>query len=183
MLTRAKTGLLLIDVQGTLARRVADSEQLIANVEALIKGLQALDLPVVWVEQNPDKLGATVTELAQLLPSNRPVTKFSFDACASLDVMQHIETSGCQQWLVAGIEAHICVYQTCAHLHTRGYETHLVVDAISSRAPSNKSLAIQKLQQLGVHLTSVEMCLYELVKDCRDPAFRTILQSVKAASD
>ncbi len=181
MLLSDKTGLLLIDVQGTLATMVADSDGLIARLQALITGAQALDLPIVWVEQNPQKLGQTVPALRDLLPTQQPVTKFTFNACACDEVMQQIEQTGRRSWLVTGIEAHICVYQTAAQLHARGFDTHLVVDAIASRTLSNQTLATQKLATAGVNLTSVEMCLYEMVQDCRAPAFKIILESVKAA--
>nr|WP_269745102.1 hypothetical protein [Aeromonas tecta] len=36
-----------------------------------------------------------------------------------------------------------------------------------------------QLAAYGAALTSVEMCLYELLGDCRDPAFREILALVR----
>lgn len=80
MLTASTTGLLVVDIQGKLARLVEGSPALIANSARLVQGAQALGLPVVWLEQNPDKLGPTVPEL-QPLQSGAPVlTKFSFGA-------------------------------------------------------------------------------------------------------
>ena len=55
----------------------------------------------------------------------------------------------------------------------------LVVDAVSSRTAANRELAIGQLAARGASLTSVEMCLYELMGDCRHPAFRQILALVK----
>lgn len=67
MLNKQATGLIIIDIQGKLARLVSNSEALISNCTKLVKGAQALDLPIVWLEQNPDKLGATIEELQALL--------------------------------------------------------------------------------------------------------------------
>ena len=55
----------------------------------------------------------------------------------------------------------------------------MVVDAVSSRTAANRELAIGQLAARGASLTSVEMCLYELMGDCRHPAFRQILALVK----
>ena len=72
MLNRQTTALLVIDVQGRLARIVNESESLIANIQRLIRGATILDLPVIWIEQNPEGLGDTVPELAELLPRIPP---------------------------------------------------------------------------------------------------------------
>lgn len=80
---------------------------------------------------------------------------------------------------MCGIEAHICVYQTVLGLLDSGADVSLVVDAVSSRSAANRDLAIAQLATRGARLTSVEMCLYELLGDCRHPAFRPILALIK----
>ncbi|ASK54167.1 isochorismatase family protein [Vibrio tarriae] len=179
MLSKEDTGLILIDIQGKLARIVSESDLLIKHCQALILGAQALDMPILWLEQNPEKLGETVEELRELLPNVKRIKKYTFDACVESNFMRAIQESGCQSWLVAGIEAHICVYQTASHLKLIGYDVHLVVDCISSRTQVNKELAINKLIQQDVAITGVEMCLYELVQDCRVREFSTILKLIK----
>ena len=47
MIDRDNTGLLIVDIQGKLARLVDNSEALIANCGKLIEGAQALSLPIV----------------------------------------------------------------------------------------------------------------------------------------
>ncbi len=179
MLTVSTTGLLVVDIQGKLARLVEGSPALIANSTRLIQGAQALGLPVVWLEQNPDKLGPTVPEL-QPLQSGAPVlAKFSFGALGEPAVADALARTGRRHWLVCGIEAHICVYQTVLGLLDSGAHVSLVVDAVSSRSAANRDLAITQLAARGARLTSVEMCLYELLGDCRHPAFRPILALIK----
>lgn len=179
MLDRNHTGLLVVDIQGKLARLVEGSTPLIANVSILIKGIQALGLPVIWLEQNPDKLGPTVPELQSLQAGAPVLPKFSFGALGEPQVAATINQSGVTHWLVCGIEAHICVYQTVLGLLEAGLAATLVVDAVSARIAANKEIAITKLAARGAELGSVEMCLYELLGDCRDPAFRSILPLVK----
>ena len=46
--------------------------------------------------------------------------------------------------------------------------------------PDHVALSLYgQLTERGAALTSVEMCLYELMGDCRHPAFREILALVK----
>ncbi len=179
MLSRENTGLILVDVQGKLARLVHESERVIAQCETLVQGAKALALPILWLEQNREKLGATVESLSLLLTGHKPIVKFTFDACEEVSFMRAVRDTGRTSWLICGIEAHICVYQTALHLRLLNYQVQLVGDCISSRYPANIQLAKEKLLHSGVGLTGVEMCLYELVKDCRAPEFREILALIK----
>ncbi|UUM31975.1 hydrolase [Vibrio japonicus] len=179
MLIKENTGLIVVDIQGKLARIVHDSETLIANSAKLIKGAQVLGLPILWLEQNSEKLGPTVEELGILLDEQQPIEKFTFNGCAEPNFMEAVRRSDVQTWLVCGIETHICVYQTAMGLKHHGYGVQLVQDCISSRTAENKQLGITKLINNGIELTGLEMCLYELVKDCRETEFRDVLSLIK----
>ncbi|HBY88037.1 MAG TPA: hydrolase, partial [Colwellia sp.] len=90
-----------------------------------------------------------------------------------------VKATNVDTWIVCGIEAHICVYQTAISLKRMGFEVQIVSDCVSSRELANKKLAINKLVNNGVELTGLEMCLFELVKDCRSPVFKEILALIK----
>ena len=179
MLDKENTGLIVIDIQGKLARLVHESDAVIANCEKLIKGAQALSLPILWLEQNPRKLGPTVEILAEILDNQQPIAKFTFDACLEPKFIEAVQAANIESWLICGIEAHICVYQTALSLKVSGFNVQLVGDCISSRSLDNKTLAISKLLNHGIDTTSLEMCLYELVKDCRAVEFKEILGLIK----
>jgi nicotinamidase-related amidase len=179
MLDKNNTGLIIVDIQGKLARLVHDSDSLIANCEKLIKGAQYLDLPIICIEQFPDKLGTTVDEINSLLNNSNPIPKFTFNGCEEPKFIAAVQAANIDTWLVCGIEAHICAYQTAMGLLNHGYNVQLVSDCVSSRTLINKQLAINKLMTKGVDITGLEMCLYELVKDCRTAEFRQILTLIR----
>ncbi|MCC4816263.1 hydrolase [Vibrio lentus] len=179
MLNRSNTGLVVVDVQGKLARLVDDSDTLISNCGKLIKGAQVLGLPIISLEQNPEKLGATVDELNDLLSDAKPIPKFTFNACDEPKFVEAVQAKDVETWLVCGIEAHICVYQTALGLLELGHKVLVVSDCISSRTALNKDLAIRRLADAGVQITGLEMSLYELVKDCRVPEFKSILSLIR----
>ncbi|KGJ90786.1 isochorismatase family protein [Colwellia psychrerythraea] len=183
MLKKESTGLIVVDIQGRLTRLVHDSDALVSNCEKLIKGVQALELPILWLEQNPEKIGETVEELSTLLssPTNHqePIIKYTFDGCENAQFIDAVKDTNVDTWIVCGIEAHICVYQTALSLKHMGFKVQIVSDCVSSRELANKTLAINKLVNNGVELTGLEMCLFELVKDCRTPVFKEILTLIK----
>ncbi|WP_261886753.1 hydrolase [Vibrio pomeroyi] len=179
MLTKQKTGLVVVDVQGKLARLVDESETLISNCGKLIEGAQVLGLSVVSLEQNPEKLGPTVSELNDLLSDAKSISKFTFNACNEPKFVEAVQAKDVDTWLVCGIEAHICVYQTAMGLLDLGYKVQVVGDCVSSRTALNKKLAISRLRDAGVQITGLEMSLYELVKDCRAPEFKSILSLIR----
>jgi nicotinamidase-related amidase len=179
MLTKGKTGLVVIDVQGKLSTVVHDSERFIANLVTLIKAAKLLDMPILWLEQNPEKLGKTVPELQEVLGSVTPISKFSFSACGEPVFVEAVKKTKVKTWLLSGIETHICVYQTALGLLDLGYGVELVSDCVSSRALSNKVLALEKLARKGAEITCLEMCLFELIGDCRADEFRSALSLIK----
>lgn len=178
MLDKQRTGLIVVDVQGKLAGMMHQPEALFQQLRILIQGARLLEMPIVWFEQLPDKLGPTREEIADLLPGE-PLVKHTFSGMANDDIAAAISNSGCDSWLVAGIEAHICVYQTICDLREAGYQVELVIDAASSRTEANKNLAISKLETLGVGMTSVEMALMELQRVAEGDGFRQLVKLIK----
>ncbi|MCS0381839.1 hydrolase [Vibrio diabolicus] len=180
MLSKGNTGLIVVDVQGKLATLMHESDALIENITKLVKGAKALDLPILWLEQNPEKLGPTAEPIREVLESKHlPITKYTFDGCKEATFKVAVENAKVDTWLVCGIESHICVYQTAVSLRQSGYRVELVTDCVSSRTAANKALALAKLTANGVVLTGLEMCLYEMVEDCRAPEFKEILALIK----
>ncbi|NCM78796.1 isochorismatase family protein [Vibrio parahaemolyticus] len=180
MLSKGNTGLIVVDVQGKLATLMHESDALIENITKLVKGAKALDLPILWLEQNPERLGPTAEPIREVLESTHlPITKYTFDGCKEATFNVAVENAKVNTWLVCGIESHICVYQTAVSLRQSGYRVELVTDCVSSRTAANKALALAKLTANGVVLTGLEMCLYEMVEDCRAPEFKEILALIK----
>ncbi len=180
MLLKDNTGLIVVDVQGKLATLMHESDVLIENITKLVKGAKALKLPILWLEQNPERLGLTADLIRQVLEKdNLPITKYTFNGLKEERFQLAVKNAKVDTWLVCGIEAHICVYQTALSLRQSGYGVELVTDCVSSRTAANKALALAKLTANGVTLTGLEMCLYEMVEDCRAPEFKDILTLVK----
>jgi nicotinamidase-related amidase len=174
MLAATDTALLVVDVQGRLARLIADAEAVIANIQRMIRGARALSVPILWAEQNPAGLGPTIAEIADLLPQLEPIPKTSFSCAGSPRFMASLGRLERRQVLVVGIEAHVCVYQSALDLVEAGYAVDVVEDAVGSRAAANKAAGLRRLAACGVGVTTTEIALFELLGDCEHPAFREV---------
>ena len=179
MLKMENAALLIVDIQGNLARLMHGKELLFKNVQKLIKGIQVLRIPILWVEQNPQGLGPTIPEIADILPDIQPISKTSFSSCRNDLFLQALKDLNRKQVLIAGIEAHICVYQTAVDLVDLRYEVQVVADAVSSRNMENKEIGLQKMRDAGVSLTSVETALFEILKVAEGAQFKEILKILK----
>ena len=179
MLKAKKTALIVVDVQGKLAHLMYEKQVLFHNLRKIIKGIQVLGIPILWVEQNPEGLGPTIPEVSELLVNIEPISKSSFSSCRNERFIKTLKAVNRNQVLIVGIEAHVCVYQTAVDLVDLGYEVEVVTDAVSSRTLENKKVALQKMRDAGVSLTSTEMALFELLGVAEGEQFREILKIVK----
>ena len=179
MLNPETTFLVVIDVQGNLARVVAESESAIRAVAQLVQGAGLLEIPVLLTAQVPEKIGHTIPEIAKLLPDQADYPRVHFSIWQDAEVQQAIRISGRRQLLLCGFEAHICLYQSSLDLIAEGFEVYLAADAISSRNPFNKAIALQELSSKGAHLTTVEMALFSLMRSAQHPAFKSISRLIK----
>jgi len=93
--------------------------------------------------------------------------------------LQEVHALNRQQIIVAGIETHVCVYQTAADLVNLGYQVQVVADCVSSRASFNTAIALERLKSEGVVLTSTEMVLFELLKTAENVKFKEFQRIIK----
>ncbi len=178
MLTADGTVLVVVDVQGKLARLVHDSDAVIDAASRLIRGCRVLGLPVLATEQNPDGLGPTVPELAGLL-EEPPVAKRAFSCLGEPAFLARLRAVRRRDVLLAGIETHICIYQTALDLLASGHGVHVVADAVSSRAEANRRRALETIRDAGGGVTSVETALFEMMRVAEGETFQRLLEIVK----
>lgn len=174
-----KSVLVLVDIQGKLAEAMYAKETLLINLERMINSALSLEIPILWVEQIPEKMGPTVERVASLLPDRVPISKTAFSCYGEQRFVEQLNLLGKTQIIVTGIEAHVCVYQTAMDLVDAGYEVQVVADAVSSRTLENKQIALARMAAGGVQITSAEMILFELLKDSTHPRFRAVSRHIK----
>jgi len=177
MLIADRAALLVIDIQGKLAEIMPNKEATYANVGKLIKGAQAFGLPIIVTEQN--KLGTTISSVAELLPEQSSFVKTSFSCWGSSAFREALLASTRKQVIITGLETHICVYQTARDLLREGWEVFVIADAVASRHSYDRRLALKQMRLLGAKVLSTEMALFEMLVDAEYPAARKIFEIVK----
>jgi nicotinamidase-related amidase len=176
-LTAKHGGLLVIDIQEKLMRRMPKGPLVVANTLRLIAGAEALGMPVWATEQYPEGLGPTVLELIDRLP-HRP-SKTAFSCCAVGELIEQWHGRGIRHLTLAGIETHICVSQTALDLMSLGFSVQVPVDAVASRRELDWKYALRRLEHAGVTLSTTEAVLFEWAENADHPGFSAISNLVK----
>lgn len=153
--------LLVIDVQEKLVPVIHGSERVVDNCGWLMRAATEFGVPTLVTEQYPEGLGATVPELAKFADSDSVIAKNYFSAASHPEFVERLRTSNRHQIVVCGMEAHVCVAQTCIELIESQYRVFLVEDAVSSRSKDDRFSALERLRALGVELVSKEMVFFE----------------------
>lgn len=171
-MSAADTGLLVIDVQEKLIPRILQAAALVRNIAFLIDAAKLLGMPVQATEQYPRGLGSTVPELAGKLPE-RP-DKVAFSGCAIPSVVEAFHRAACPKVVVAGIETHVCVLHTALDLLALDFRVFIPGDAVGARYRLDHEVALRRLEQSGVVLTTTEGCLFEWVGGANHPQFKAL---------
>ncbi len=175
----AKAGLVVIDVQERLLPAIHEHERVLQNTIRLIKGAGVLKMPVFMTEQYPKGLGRTSAEIRAAAEGCSLMEKTKFSACGAAGFHEALTEKHVADAVLCGIEAHVCVSQTCLDFLERGQRVFVVADAISSRTAENTRLAVQRMQQAGAIIVSTEMILFELLEEAGTDEFRHILALIK----
>ncbi|WP_201597332.1 isochorismatase family protein [Psychrobacter vallis] len=180
-IARENTQAMIIDVQERLTPHIYDHENIIKKTVMLIKGLQALDIPIMLNEQYKKGLGDTLPEIRDVLTGDnaKSFEKVTFSACDNNDTWHHLAQQNRSTILLLGVEAHVCVLQTALDLLDNGMQPVIIGDAVGSRFPYDKKQAIRRIRRAGGVITTVETILFELCRSSEDPAFKTISNLIK----
>lgn len=178
---KAQAMLVIVDIQDRLVAAMQDKHQkrVITNVGHLTEASRLLDLPLILTEQYPKGLGPTVSELKASLPSYAPVEKITFSCCGEDRFMDEVEELGRRIVILAGMETHVCVLQTCLDLLSAGYRVHMVSDAICSRHKMDYLRGLEMARDAGAVITSTEIVLFELLERAGSEAFKAISKRIR----
>ena len=178
-----RAALVVIDVQERLlpAMPEAVGQQLVKNAKILVETAQRFELPIVASQQYPKGLGATVPELEGALPATAhrfDKVEFSAAACSSFAELRTRSLAGRDQWIVAGMETHVCVYQTVRDLVQLG-TVYVVADAVASRTKQNWRAGLELCDRLGAIITTTEVCVFDLLERAGTDHFKALSKAIR----
>ena len=178
-LTRTQAGLVVVDIQDRLLPAIFEKERVVQNALRLIQGADILHVPVFATEQYRKGLGPTVPEVAAAIPGFAPLEKLAFSACGAAGFIPALSQKKVSAAILCGIEAHVCVSQTCLDLLDGGFRVFVAADAVSSRTSENYHIGLDRMRAAGAVIVSTEMVLFELLEQAGTAEFKQILNLVK----
>lgn len=183
-LSRSRAALLVVDIQDRLAPAMPPDAlaAVLRNTAILIQAADQLGLPIVVSQQYPRGLGPTARPIEDALAPARQVHRFDkleFSAAAAPAFAQLAPRLHRDQWIVCGMEAHVCVYQTARDLAARGWDVHVCADAVCSRTAANRELGLGLVARAGAIVTAAETCVFDLLGRAGSDEFRALSKVIK----
>jgi nicotinamidase-related amidase len=183
-LSRSRAALLVVDIQDRLLPAMpADAlASVLRNSDILIQAADQLGLPIVVSQQYPRGLGPTTKPIEDALAKARQVHRFDkleFSSAAAPAFAALAPALGRDQWIVCGMETHVCVYQTARDLVARGWAAHVCADAVCSRTAMNRELGLGLMERAGAIITSTEVCVFDLLGRAGSDEFRALSRVIK----
>ena len=169
--------LLVIDLQPKFLAAMWESDRVLHGVELLSRTAQRLGIPTVATEQNPERMGSTVGQIAPLAGTIFP--KMAFSAAKDPATLDFIQDSGRKKIVVTGIETHICVAQTTRDLLDLGFQVAVCPDAVTAGSVERHKLGMEQIRDSGGLPAHTESIVYEWLETAEDPAFREVLGWIK----
>jgi nicotinamidase-related amidase len=168
-----QSALLVIDVQERLLPHIHDWQRVLGHIDWLVQVAQRLDVPVAASEQYPKGIGHTHPLVAERLPAGSVGEKLHF-SCVDGNCLPGLPGMARPQIVVCGIESHVCVLQTALRLVEAGKQVFVVAEAVGSRDPAHKELALARMQANGIQVVCREMVAFEWLGQAGTDQFRDI---------
>ncbi len=173
---RAETStLVLIDFQAKLMPAIDQATATIASARRLVDAARLVGAPILFTEQNPKGLGPTVADLAP--DPSAIVPKMTFGAVGAPGFFERLAPG--RDAVVGGWEAHVCVMQTVLALIETGRRVFVVSDAVGSRRPESKEIALQRMARSGADIVTMEMVVFEWLQSAEHPRFKEAMALIK----
>lgn len=178
---RTETSVLVVDLQERLATAMEPTalERVVSRTRALLEGARALSLPAFYTEQYPKGLGPTVEPLREALADVPRFEKRIFSALTDEVRAALASREGRPRVLVAGMETHVCVFQTARDLVEAGFIPYICADAVLSRTPLDREIGLELCRATGAVVTTVEAALLDLCGTSEAPEFKAVSRAIK----
>jgi nicotinamidase-related amidase len=173
-LSAGQSVFLIVDLQTRLLPAIEAGEEVVRQALWLAAVAARLGVPILATEQYPRGLGPSLPELDAWLTPQTRLEKTHFSALAEGQLLA-APGGERRQWVVAGTEAHVCVQQTVLDLLAAGRRVYVVEEAVGSRRPRDKTLALARMRAHGAEIVSREMVAFEWLERADTPVFRSVL--------
>lgn len=168
-----RSTLLVVDLQVKMVPAIADHETVVENVIWLIRAAQKIGVPVAALEHYPKGLGPLVPAVRELIAPGAIASKNHF-SCVAAQCLAGLPGNDRAQMVLIGAETHVCVLQSALELLEDGKEVFVVADAVGSRRPFDRDMALLRMREEGVRIVTREMVVFEWLGEAGTPLFNEV---------
>ena len=178
----AQTVFFECDIQKVLERHLYNFPTMARNAARITQTAKILDIPVIATAQvNFGPISLEVKEKHfEGVKVFEGKQQFSM---LTQEVDPYFTSLNRRQVVLYGCEAHICIKQTALDLVNRGFDVFLVVDACTSMQVQDRNVGIAAMRDAGVHMTTFQCLVFELLKGVDHPKFKNFLPILKNNPD
>jgi nicotinamidase-related amidase len=174
-----KAQLLVVDLQERLLPHIAEHDSITSQAIRMIRAARELGLAITITEQYPAGLGHTPAAVGAAAEGVSPLEKMTFSVWQDTACRQRLLAPARPMVLLIGIEAHVCVQQTAFDLLEGGLIPFVLADAVGSRRPADRDVALGRLRSTGVSVTTVEAAIFEMLDRAGTALFKRLLPIVR----
>jgi nicotinamidase-related amidase len=174
-LSPGRTVMLLCDMQERFRPLIWRMETVV-NASRYMTGVASvLDIPVVATQQYTKVFGETLSDVFHDEQQQHPkIFEKKLFSMLTPEVRKELLDLNRDTYLITGIEAHVCVQQTCLDLLESGANVHVICDGVSSQQPFDREVALQRMQQAGAFLTTAQSAAFMLMKSADHENFKAV---------
>lgn len=170
--------LLIVDVQDRLAPAMQFKEESVKNINTLIEMAKTYDMPIIATEQYPAGLGNTIEAISSNFGEDVTIVeKINYSAYG--DIEKYLDEMDRDTIIIAGMETHVCVYQTARDLKYNGYDVFVSRDAVNSRYRVNFKNGLNIMRDMGINITNTETVLFDIMEKAGTPEFKKLSKLIK----
>lgn len=180
-LVPSRSALLIVDIQDRLMPVIEGREQVVKNAVLLLKAAKAMKIPVLATTQYVARIGDLLPEIKAELGGVTAIDKLEFGGFSNPHVKKAVGLlpREVDTLIIAGVETHICIYQTAMGAIQSGYTVWVPADAVSSRSRHNHRTGLARIREIGGVVANTELIIYELLHAAGTPEFKELLPFLK----
>ena len=176
--TLKNVSFLFCDIQEHFRKNIFKGECVFEAAENMAQFSKILKIPQYITEHKKEVFGATISEITK---HSHEKTYISQKTRFSMFDLDYINTHFSQDelFILLGVEAQICITHTTLTLLESNRKVALITDAISSRHPGERNIALSNLKRCGAYLTTSEAIMFLYLQDSSNNNFKSFLPMIK----
>jgi len=169
LITPENSALILIDYQPLQVNSVRsmDHEELVKNIVIVTKVAKGFNIPIILTTVNVESgiNKPTIRHLKEVLPDVQEIDRTTVNSWEDKEFQDAVKALGKKKLVICALWTEVCLSFPALDLLQEGYEVYTIVDAVGGTSAIAHEVALRRMEQAGVQLSSVTQFACELQRD------------------